>query len=304
MKPSRSLSIKTTLIALFLALSYVGVSQELNCRVQVNSSQIQGSNKSVFETMQKDLFEFLNNQIWTKHVYSTEERIECNFMLNLSKQISTDEFEGTLQINSSRPVYNSGYSTPLFVYVDKKVKFRYTEGQALDFNENTHNELTSLFAFYVYVVLAYDYDTFSLLGGTEYFQMAEKIVSTAQSSTSSGWKAFEDKKNRYWLIENNLNQVYTPIRTYYYNYHRLGLDVMNKNLADGRTKIAEGLNDLLKVHRSKQNSIAMQMLFEAKSEELIKILSESPPAEATRAYNLLKEIDAANAAKYQKIVKK
>ncbi len=281
-----------------------GYTQELNCRIQVNSSQIQGTNKTVFETLQKSLFEFLNNRNWTKHVYSTEERIECNFMLNITKQNSVDEFEGTLQVNSSRPVLNSGYSTPLFIYLDKKVKFRYAEGEALDFSENTHHELSSLFAYYVYVVLGYDYDSFSLMGGTEYFQMAEKIVTTAQSSTSGGWKAFEDRKNRYWLIENTLNQVYAPVRLYYYNYHRLGLDVMHKNLADGRTKIAEGLNDLLKVHRAKQNSFIMQILFEAKSEELIKILSESPVAEGTKAYNLLKEMDASNAAKYQKIIKK
>ncbi|HAM98436.1 MAG TPA: DUF4835 domain-containing protein [Marinilabiliales bacterium] len=289
------------LLSLIVGTSYA---QELNCRIQVNSTQIQGSNKTVFETMQKSLFEFLNNRNWTNHVYSTEERIECNFMLNITKQNSVDEFEGTLQVNSSRPVFNSGYSTPLFIYLDKKVKFRYAEGEAPDFSENTHNELTSLLAYYVYVVLAYDYDSFSLMGGTEYFQMAEKIVSTAQSSTSSGWKAFEDRKNRYWLIENNLNQIYAPVRVYYYNYHRLGLDVMHKNLADGRTKIAEGLNDLLKVHRAKQNSFIMQIFFEAKSEELIKILPESPPAEGTKAYNLLKEMDAANSAKYQKIIKK
>jgi hypothetical protein len=279
-------------------------SQELNCRIQVNSTQIPGTNKSVFEALQKSLFEFLNNRSWTKNVYTTEERIECNMMLNLTKQISADEFEGTLQVNSSRPVFSTGYSSPLFIINDKKVKFRYAEGEALDFNETTHNELTSLMAFYVYVVLAYDYDTFSPMGGTEYFQTAEKIVSTAQSSTSTGWKAFEDRKNRYWLIENNLNQIYAPIRNYSYTYHRKGLDEMSKNVADARAKVVEGLQDLLKVHRSKPNSFVMQLFFDSKSDEMIKLFSESPSSEGMRAYNLLKEIDAANAAKYQKIVKK
>lgn len=278
--------------------------QELNARIQVNSSQIQSTDKSVYEEMQKALFEFLNNRNWTSNVFATEERIEVNFLLNLSKQISVDEFEGTLQINSSRPVFNSGYSTPVFVYLDKNVKFRYAEGQALEFNESSHEELTSLFAYYVYIVLGYDYDTFSLNGGTEYFQMAEKIVSNAQSSSSSGWKSFENRKNRYWMVENLLNSVYSPIREYYYNYHRLGLDVMQKNVSDGRTIIAEGLQQLIKVHRSKPSSLVMQILFDAKSDELIKILSESPSAEGTKAYNQLKELDPVNSDKYQSIIKK
>jgi hypothetical protein len=278
--------------------------QELNARIQVNSSQIQSTDKSVYETLQKALFEFLNNRIWTNNVFNIEERIEVNFMLNITKQNSADEFEGTLQINSSRPAFNSGYSSPIFVYLDNNVKFQYQEGESLEFNESTHNELTSLFAYYVYLVIGYDYDTFSSLGGTEYFQIAEKIVSNAQSSTSSGWKSFENRKNRYWLVENLLNQVYSAVREYYYSYHRKGIDEMQNNVSDGRTIIAEGLNDLLKVHRSKPSSFVMQILFDAKRDELINILSESPSSEAMRAYNLLKELDPANAAKYQKIVKK
>ncbi len=298
--------LKHTLLIIFTFLLIVSKihSQELNARIQVNSSQIQGTDKSTYEELQKGLFEFINNRNWTNHVYSIEERIEVNFMLNITKQISVDEFEGTLQINSSRPAFNSGYLSPVFVYLDKNVKFRYAEGEALEFNESSHNELTSLFAYYIYLVIGYDYDTFSLYGGTQFFQIAEKIVSNAQSSTSAGWKSFENRKNRYWLVENLMNSVYGSVREYYYNYHRNGIDQLQKNLNEGRTKIAEGLSELLKIHRSKPGSFIMQILFDAKRDELINILSESPSNEAMRAYNFLKELDPVNANKYQKIVKK
>lgn len=293
-----------TIFFLLLILGLPASAQELNCRIQVNSSQIQGTDKSVFEDMQKNLFEYINNKSWTKHIYSAEERIECNFMITISKQISSDEFEGKLQVTSNRPVYNSGYSSPMLNIVDNNVKFRYAEGQTLDFNENSHDELMSLIAYYVYIILGYDYDSFSLNGGDPYFQTAEKIVSTAQSATSPGWKSYEDRKNRYWLVENLLNNIYAPIRAYNYTYHRNGLDLMSKNLNDGRTNIISGLQDLLKVHRQKPNSLAMQTFFETKSNEIIKIVKEAPNNESMRAYNILKEINPGNANNYQRILKK
>jgi len=277
--------------------------QELDCRIQVNSSQIQGSNKTVFEEMQKALYEFMNNRLWTKNVFGTEERIECSFLLNLSTQVSSDEFKGTLQVTASRPVYNSGYKSTLLNYVDKNIQFRYAEGEVLDFNESTHHELTSLFAYYAYIIIGLDYDSFSMMGGSPYFEKAEKIVNNAQSSTSVGWKAFESKKNRYWLTENLLNTVYSPIREYSYTYHRLGMDIMSQKPNDGRGVIANGLSGLLKVHRQKPASFLMQLFFDAKSDEIVNILSQSNTSEAIRAYNILKEVDPTNDAKYQKITK-
>ncbi len=291
-------------IILFITINFSTIqAQEIDCRIQVNSSQIQGTNKSVFETLQKALFEFLNNKNWTSHVYGIEERIECNFMLNISKQISVDDFEGSLQITSNRPVYKAGYSTPMLNIKDEKIRFRYAEGETLEFSESSHKELTALFAYYVYIVLGFDYDSFSMLGGTEFFQQAEKIVNNAQSSPYSGWKAFESRRNRYWLTENLLNQIYAPIREFSYTYHRKGLDVMNKNVSDGRTNIATGVNTLLPVHRQKPNSYLMQLFFEAKTDEIIKILKQSPGSEKMRAHNILKEINPANATKYQSIIK-
>lgn len=296
---------KTLLILFVLTLNMQYIkAQEINCRIQVNSSQIQGTDKSIFQELQKGLFELINNYSWTSHVYSMEERIECSFLLNLTKAVSADEFKGTLQVTSSRPVYKSGYSSPLINLVDKSIQFSYVEGQSLDFSENTHSELTSLFAYYIYIIIGLDYDSFSNLGGTPYFEKAEKIVTAAQTSQYTGWKSYENRKNRYWLVENFLNSTYKPIREYSYIYHRLALDIMYEKPVDGRASIASDLSPLLKLHRQKPSSYIMQVFFDTKSDEFVNILSESYASEGTRAYNILKEIDPGHMSKYEKIIKK
>ncbi len=287
-----------------LFLATTSQSQEINCRIQVNSSQVQGSNKSVYEELQKALFEFLNNQIWTNHVYTMEERIECSFLLNITNAISADDFKGTLQVTSTRPVYKSGYDSPMINIIDKDIRFRYAEGQALEYSETSHDELTALFAYYVYLIIGVDYDSFSNLGGTPFFEKAEKIVSTAQSSAFTGWKSFENRKNRYWLIENHLNSQYSALRAFSYSYHRLALDNMHAKPADSRTTIAADLSPLLKVHQQKRGSYIMQVFFDAKSDEIVNILSESYSSEGTRAFNILKQIDPGHLSKYEKIIKK
>lgn len=300
------MNVKQILLSLLIISLSASFSQgqELDCRIQVNSRQIEGTNKTVFEALQKALFEFMNNRTWTSHVYAVEERVECSFLLNLTHQISADEFKGSLQITSNRPVFNSGYSSPMLNVLDENIQFRYAEGQPLEFNESTHNELTSLFAFYAYIILGVDYDSFSPLGGTPYFETAEKIVSNAQSSAYVGWKAFEDKRNRYWMAENYMNNTYEPLRNYSYTYHRKGLDLMSTKAAEGRSNMANGLTELLKVHRQKPNSYIMNLFFEVKADEIVNALSESPTSEAMRAYNLLKEVDPSNSDTYEKIIKK
>jgi len=303
----KMMSLRAFTISLFLIITFNFSSlqaQEINCRISINSSQIQGTNKTVFETLQKALFEFINSKNWTSNVFSPEERLEVSFLLDISKQNSVDDFEGSLQITSNRPVFGSGYSSPMLNLKDEKIRFRYAEGESLEFSESSHNELTSLIAFYLYIALGYDYDSFSQLGGTEFFEKAEKIVSNAQSSSYAGWKAFESNKNRYWLVENLLNKTYSPIREFSYVYHRQGLDIMSKNVTEGRTNIATAVPKLQPVHKQKANSYLMQIFFDAKADEIIKILSEAPTSESMRAYNALIEVNPANATKYQKIIKK
>jgi len=293
-----------TLINFFVLLKTY--TQELKCNVMVYSQQIQTSNRHIFESMQKDIFEFINNRKWTDHVFSYDERIECSIILNLTEQLSTNEYKGNIQIQSIRPVYNTNYNSPILNFKDNDVQFEYVEHQQMDFNENTFSSnLTSLLAYYVYIILGYDYDSFSLYGGTPFFQKAEKIVQNAQNAKETGWKAFENPKNRYWLINDILNPKFQPIREFYYKFHRLGLDVMHDKQPEARQTILESLELLQKVYRDKPRHIMMplQMVFDAKSDEFVQIFSEAYTEEKTRAFNILKEIDPSNINKYQKILK-
>ena len=292
------------LIILFLQINN-SYSQELNCRVQVVSKQVQGTDKHIFDALQKVIYEFMNNHKWTNNIYSNNERIECNIYINIKDHpISSDVFKGTMQIQSSRPIFNTTYNSVLFNFIDNNIEFRYTETQELAFNETSYtSNLTSLLAYYSYIIIGLDYDSFSLDGGTPYYEKAEKVVNNAQNSPYKGWKAFEDRKNRYWLVENLLNDTYSPIRKCIYQYHRLGLDIMSDKVNDGRATIAESLQLLRKVYQKKPGSFLMQLFFDAKRDEVVNIFSESFPDEKTRVYNVLKEIDPANDSKYQKIIR-
>ena len=304
---NRLMKLTYLIAALFVAIfAQSAAAQELEIRIQVSHAQLQGVDNSKYENMQKALNEFVTNQIWTNNVFKTEERIKCNMLLNITKEVYSDEFQGTLQVVSSRPVYGTGYDSPMLNILDKNIQFKYADGETLIFNENSHDELTSLIAYYVYIIIGFDYDSFGKMGGTPYFEKAQKIVNNAQGSNYAGWKSFEtNKRNRYWLAENLMNSVYAPIREYIYKYHRLGLDLMGTRLADGCTSIAEGMNDLLKVHRQKSDSYLMSLFFDAKADEIVNIFSNSSDqAQQNKVYNFLKEIDASNLSKYDKIKKK
>ncbi|NSW45014.1 MAG: DUF4835 family protein [Bacteroidales bacterium] len=294
----------TALIIGFIFLNAC-YAQELNCRIQVFSQQIQTSNKHIFESMQKDLYEFMNNRKWTDHVYTYDEKIECTILINLTEQISADQYKGTMQIQSIRPIFNSNYNSVMLNLKDNDIQFNYQEFQALEFNENTFgSNLVSLLAYYAYIIIGFDYDSYSLMGGTPYFQKAEKIVQNAQNAQEKGWKSYESQKNRYWLVENLLNSKYAPIREFNYKYHRLGLDIMAEKQAEGRAQIADALTLIQKVYRDKPSPFMMllQILFDAKSDEFVQVFSESFPDEKARIANLLKEVDPTNANKYQRIL--
>ncbi len=304
---NRLMKLTYLIAALFVAIFVQSAAaQELEIRIQVSHAQLQGVDNSKYENMQKALNEFVTNQIWTNNVFKTEERIKCNMLLNITKEVYSDEFQGTLQVVSSRPVYGTGYDSPMLNILDKNIQFKYADGETLIFNENSHDELTSLIAYYVYIIIGFDYDSFGKMGGTPYFEKAQKIVNNAQGSNYAGWKSFEtNKRNRYWLAENLMNSIYSPIREYIYKYHRLGLDLMGTRLADGCASIAEGMNDLLKVHRQKSDSYLMSIFFDAKADEIVNIFSNSSDqAQQNKVYNFLKEIDASNLSKYDKIKKK
>ena len=282
-------------------------SQELKCNVQVVSQQIQGTNRQVFQTLQNELFEFMNNRVWTNHVYAVEERIECNMMFNITEQLSADEFKGTLQLQSRRPVFNTNYNSVMLNYVDNDIHFRYIEFEPLEFDLTSHiSNLTSILAFYAYVIIAVDYDSFGPEGGTPMWQTAEKIVENAQNAKESGWKPYEstNHKNRYWLVKDFMDSGYNPCREFMYRYHRLGLDVMDTKVSEGRAEVVNSIEGMQSVFRKKPDPFLqpLHIIFDAKADEMVKMFSESFPEEKNRVYQMLNEINQANAGKYKAIL--
>ena len=282
--------------------------QELNCRVQVTHSQIQTTNTKLFETMQKDINEFINNQKWTEHIFAPEEKVECNILINITQQIGSNKFVSTLQIQSRRPVYQSNFYSSMLNLQERKEDFRfeYVEGQPLIYSQNSFiSNLTSVLAFYAYIVIGLDYDSFSKFGGNVYFQKAQNIVNMAQSSgnAGTGWQAQESQQNRYWLSENLNNEVYKPIREFIYRSHRLGYDELANNLEKGRADITESLKLLQQAHRKKPNSYLMEVYFNAKADEMIQLFKEGQAFEKKQAYNILREVNPPNATRYEELSK-
>ena len=294
---------KYLLISILVLSAVVTRAQEFICQINVSSPQVQASDKTVYSEMQQQLYEFVNNTKWTNYEFRQEEKIECTMMITVSDRISTDEFKGTINLQLRRPVYHTSYNSVLLNYVDKDFQFKYLEGQTIEFNENTYtSNLTSTVAYYIYMFLGLDFDSFSLNGGSPYYQKAQNIVNAAQNAPERGWKAFESLKNRYWLVENLMNSTYAPMREANYRYHRLGMDLLTENVDIGRQAIMESIDLLKKVNREKPGLFAMQLFLEAKADELVNIFSQASPMDKNRVVNILKEIDPANGQKYQKIL--
>ena len=290
-----------------LLLSHVFImfysnAQELLCNVRVNSSQIQTSDRKIFQSLQTDIYEFVNNKNWTKTNIQNEERIECNFVINVSKKISSDEYEASIQIQSTRPVYGTSFKTPLFNYLDNNFRFKYLEYQSLEFSESTHiSNLTSVLAFYVNIILGLDFASFSEYGGNEYFSIAQRIVNNAQNTPETGWKAFESDINRYWLVNDLLDPRYEDFHTSIYSYHRLGLDLLAEEPDDARFEITESIEALKSIYRNNSSAFILKIFFDAKADEIVNIYSEAFPNEKARIVKTLLEIDPSNSTKYQLI---
>jgi len=294
-------------IFLFVLISLVfriAPAQELNCMISVVSQQIQGSNREIYDNMQKAMTEFVNNQNWTDHIFKDEERIQCQLMFNITQRVSDNEFEATLQIQSSRPVFGTSQTTTMFNYRDNDIHFKYDDFEPLRFNETQYtSNLVSLLAYYVNIILGLDYDSFSPEGGTLFFQRAEAIKNNAQNAAETGWKAFEGTRNRYWLIENLLNDKYRAMRSCIYRYHRMGLDRLVERVDEARSEIADALIELRPAYRENPTAMIFQVFFTAKSDEIVNIFSQSFPDEKNRVISALKEIDPANSGKWDGIAK-
>ncbi len=295
---------KTFFLVLFnLFLLEKASAQELNCQISVLSPQIQASDKTIYETLQTSIREFLNNHIWTNDQFLNQERIECSIIITISERVSVDEFKANIQIQSRRPVYMSSFNTPLFNHQDNDFTFKYVQDQVLDFDEaNIYSNLTAVLGYYAYLMIGLDYDSFSREGGTPYFVKAQTIVNNASRLPDRGWKAFENTRNRYWITENLLNSSFAPLRNTFYMYHRNGLDKMTDNSLDARQVITESIKDLRSVFSDKPNSFLMQIFFNAKADEIVNIYSQAQMDEKNQVVPVLSLVDPANSLKYQKIL--
>lgn len=293
------------MIFIFGIIAFSGVrAQELNCQVTVNFSKIGGADQQFYQSMENTIREFINTRKWTNDVFQEQERIISSITIMLDERVSTNLFKATVQIQSSRPVFNSGYNSILVNHTDPDWTFEFVEFQPLEFNESTHlNNLSSLLAYYVYIILGFDYDSFSMLGGTEHFQRAQQIVINAQNAPEPGWRQNQGLRNRFWLTENLLNQSFKPFREGVYLYHRQGLDVMSKpdNMIEARKKTTEAITKMHQVHRSKPGSMLQQVYLAGKISELIGVYSKAQPAEKSNVVTMLSDIDPSNLLQYQKI---
>ncbi|MEB0261087.1 MULTISPECIES: DUF4835 family protein [unclassified Mucilaginibacter] len=276
--------------------------QDLNARVKVVAPKIQVTNKRALQTLQTAMKDFLNGRKWSADEIAPQERIDCNFVLNITAWDGSSTFSGELQVQSSRPVFNSTYTATLVNINDKDFDFTYTEGQTIDYSDqNFQSNLSSVMAFYAYIIVGMDYDSFSKYGGTQYFANAQTIAINAQTTSFKGWKAFDNNLNRYWLVENLNNKIYSNLREFIYNYHRNGLDIMADNASKGRKYIGSILPVLSQVDRKRLGSYFPLAFFTAKNAEFVSIFSNGSPQERMQAMNILSLADPANGGKYQSL---
>lgn len=287
-----------------LVLLKPSVAQELNCNIDINYTQIAGSaNKQIFEQMKRSIYEFMNNTKWTSETFAQNEKIECSILIVIREAYSQEDFAGSIQVTCSRPVYKSSYATQVLNFEDENFQFKFQQFAQLEFNINTfQNNLTSVLAYYAYVILACDYDSFSQYGGTQYWQKAQLIVNNAQNTPEKGWRSSEDKqRNRYWLVENTLQPVFKGVRDCMYQYCRKGLDQMYENADEGRATILKSLELLKPVADARPASLVMQVFFNSKRDEIINIFKGAPPEEKTKVKETLAKVDPSGTTRYEKI---
>jgi hypothetical protein len=294
---------KILYIFLFLFLSITGTkAQELQCMVQISSPGMSETDRQILQTLQSSVYEFMNQRNWTEFQFKPEERIEASILITINEKVGSDEYRGTIQVQSRRPIFRTSYSSPLINHNDRDLSFRYVENQTLEYADNTFtSNLTSVLAFYAYLIIGFDFDTFSPMGGTPYFEKAQSIVNLAQNAPERGWKSFEGQRNRYWLMENIFNSQYSNIRQALYTYHRLGFDRMTDNMDMARSEVVNAIEMFQRVHRQRPGSYLMSIIMTTKGDELVNLFTEAPAMEKNQVVQILTEIDPANSARYRRI---
>ncbi len=278
--------------------------QELNATVNVLIPQQVISPPEFFNTMKATITEFLNGRRWSKDTWQNNERIQCTFQITIEQQIDNRSFKGSLQVTSSRPVYNSDYKTSVLNINDRDFEFVFQENTMIQWSNDQHRDnLSSVLAFYAQLILAMDYDTFAIEGGTDYYLACQNIINNAQNTPESGWRSNEKgRQNRFWLIENILSQSFKPIREFLYNYHRMGLDKLAINQAEAIAIMSSAIDGLNEVHRIKPSSYNMQVLFYSKSDEIVNIYTPRVMTEKKKVADTCKILDPGNISKYDRIL--
>lgn len=293
---------RVSLLFILTAGWHLADAQELNCKVTVNADQIQTTDRGVFKDMERAFALFLNSRKWTTDTYKNYEKINCGIFLNINKMPQIGSFIANVQITAARPVFNTNYETVLFNFADREWEFEYIESLPLEYNDNTYiTNLTSMLAYYAYIILGMDYDSFSELGGSPYFQKALNVVNNAQSSNRAGWESLGSNRNRYSLIENINNPQMVELRKNTYRYHRLALDTFDKDPEKSRTIVLDVLKNVKKVWTVYPNAILVITFFDAKATELVNIFSDGNLSVRREAFDILTNIDSKRNI-YQKIV--
>lgn len=291
---------KISLLVVLLATTF-SFSQELNCTVAVISQRTGNDNNVVFKTLEKQLTEFVNNTKWTERKFSQEERINCSMVINISGY-DNDAFTATLQVSSSRTVYDSTYDSPVYNFNDKDFNFKYLEYQNLVYNPSQfESNLISVLAFHVYMILGLDADTFAVNGGQEYYKQAQTIVGYSQQINGQGWKLEDGLQSRFAFIDNLMSPTFKEFRSTLYSYHLKSLDVMSSNTKQGKNNIIKAILSLQALHNRRPNSFLMRVFFDAKSDEILDILSDGPTVNIAQVKNVLEKIAPMHSQKWRKI---
>lgn len=299
---------KLLIASLFVVLSVLNLkAQELNCQVSIITDarlEVTSVEKEIFDQLKQTIYDMMNTTQWTKDKFKVEERINCNIQIQINSIPSPGTYSGSMQVQSSRPSFNSSYNTTVFNFQDDDITFSYSRNSVLIYAPNQFRDnLTSVLAFYAYFIIGMDYDSFSLKGGTPYFNEAQSIVSNAQGSGAAGWKSNESgKRNRFYLVDNILHQLFEPLRECNYEYHRNGVDKLYDDKLAGRKAIFDALTKLNKVVATRPNSINLLNFVQAKQVELKNLYADAEVKDKNEIVNLLKRLDPANATKYQEIL--
>jgi hypothetical protein len=300
---------KRILILLLTCFSIVkGISQELNCQVDILPDpklSLGPVEKEIFLELENSIYDFMNTTKWTNDIFEIEERINCNILITVTDLPTTTTFVGKIQVQSTRPVYNTTYNSTLFNHVDDEFSVSFLRNSAIlpMSNYQYRDNLSAILSFYAYMILGYDYDSFSLEGGDNYFNAAQQIANNAKNSGDEGWSASGgNKRNRFWLVDNVLQPLFSPLRNAYYDYHMGGLDIFYTDIVAGRKKILETIQNLDKIQRARPGSLNLQLFLTAKSAELVNIFSQADIKEKNAAVSILKKLDPASSSVYQEIM--